>query len=176
MPRRNSNARKPRERKRPKSPKKTARQVALQLGFSSGFEHEEEKRLQSVGISDTRYEAVTITWLDMQVRTYRPDFVLPNNIIIETKGRLLVSDRRKHLRIKEQHPDLDIRFVFYKKNSTLPIYTGSKTSYGQWCTKNGILYADGSTPAEWIAEPEKAYVPKLIKLNTKEESLVNESL
>ena len=33
--------------------------------------------------------------------TYTPDFVLPNGVIIETKGRFVAADRRKHLEIKK---------------------------------------------------------------------------
>ena len=34
-------------------------------------------------------------------RTYTPDFVLPNGIVVETKGRFTLEDRKKH-RIQEQ--------------------------------------------------------------------------
>jgi|DEB0MinimDraft_3_1074331.scaffolds.fasta_scaffold03414_7 hypothetical protein len=172
MPRRNANARTPRAKRKP--PKKlTTRQVALRKGYSSGFEFTEATRLKALGVTDSRYEAVTITWLDMQVRTYRPDFVLPNNIIVETKGRFTAIDRRKHKRIKEQHPELDIRFVFSNSNSKL--YKGAKSSYGDWCDKNGFPFANETIPEEWLAEPDKPTVPKLIPLSEKEEKLVNEN-
>ena len=50
------------------------------------------------------YEGMKIEWEDLAYRMYTPDFVLPNGIIIETKGRFTVADRRKHLLIKKQHP------------------------------------------------------------------------
>ena len=43
---------------------------------------------------------------------YIPDFVLDNGIIIETKGLFTSEDRRKHIEVQKQHPELDIRFVF----------------------------------------------------------------
>jgi hypothetical protein len=58
---------------------------------------------------------------------YCPDFRLPNGIYIETKGRFETADRKKHLLIKEQHPELDIRFVFTRSKST--ISKTSKTTY-----------------------------------------------
>ena len=48
-------------------------------------------------------------------------------IIIETKGRFVTADRQKMLLVKEQYPDLDIRFVFSNPNSR--ISKKSKTTY-----------------------------------------------
>ena len=48
-----------------------------------------------------------------KIKTYTPDFYMPEfDLFVETKGFFNVSDRVKHLLIKEQHPDIDIRFVF----------------------------------------------------------------
>jgi hypothetical protein len=91
-----------------------------------------------------------IKWQDLRHRTYTPDFVLDNGIIIETKGRFIPSDRSKHLRIREQHPDLDIRFVFSNPNARL--YKGSKSTYASWCEKYGFKYAKEKIPVEWIKE------------------------
>lgn len=61
-------------------------------------------------------------------RTYTPDFYLPErNIYIEAKGHLDKGDRVKMQLIKQQHPSLDIRFVFLR--ATNKIYRGSKTTY-----------------------------------------------
>ena len=43
---------------------------------------------------------------------YKPDFVLPNGVIVETKGFFPPDQRRKMLCVKAQHPDLDIRMCF----------------------------------------------------------------
>ena len=61
-----------------------------------------------------------------EIRTYTPDFELPNGIIIESKGRFVAADRKKHLLVQKQHPELDIRFVF--SNSKAKISKGSKTT------------------------------------------------
>jgi len=94
-----------------------------------------------------------IEWEELNYRTYTPDFLLPNGIIVETKGRFTAEDRKKHLEIQKQHPTLDIRFVF--TNSRAKIRKGSKTSYADWCSKNGFLYADKDVPQEWLDERKK---------------------
>ena len=63
-------------------------------------------------------------------RTYTPDFVLPNGIILETKGQFISDDRRKHKLIKQQHPDLDIRFVFTNSKSKLSRGQRQPTAFG----------------------------------------------
>lgn len=123
--------------------------AALKAGYRSGFEDDVAQELRSKGIKFT-YEKEKIKWVDMKVRTYTPDFVLSNGIIVETKGRFVASDRRKHKEIQKQFPDLDIRFVF--QNSRAKLYKGAKSSYGDWCNKYGFKYADKSIPDDWLIE------------------------
>ena len=52
-----------------------------------------------------RYEDLKIDWKDLRYRTYTPDFVLDNGIIVETKGIFDSEDRRKHIAVREQHPE-----------------------------------------------------------------------
>jgi hypothetical protein len=122
---------------------------AIKHGYRSGLEETIAKDLREAGISFL-YEDKKITYQVNQVRTYTPDFILPNGIIIETKGRFVVDDRMKHLMIREQYPHLDLRFVF--SNSRNKIRKGSKTTYGDWCTKHGFLYADKRIPDEWLKQ------------------------
>jgi len=117
--------------------------------YRSGLEDRNAAYLRSLGIPVV-YEELKIKWLDSMVRTYTPDFELPNGIIIETKGRFTGADRRKHKEVKKQYPDLDLRFVF--SNSRAKLYKGAKSSYGQWCDKHGFLYADKVIPPQWIEE------------------------
>lgn len=123
--------------------------AALKAGYRSGFEDDVAKELKAKGVEFT-YEKEKIKWVDLKVRTYTPDFVLGNGIIIETKGRFVANDRRKHKEIKKQFPDLDIRFVFY--NSRSKLYKGAKSSYADWCDKYGFTYADKSIPDAWLQE------------------------
>lgn len=123
----------------------------IQAGYRSGLEEDTAAYLKKKKVKFT-YEKEKIKWVDLKVRTYTPDFVLANGIIIETKGRFISVDRRKHKEIKKQFPELDIRFVF--DNSRAKLYKGAKSSYGDWCKKHGFKYADKVIPDEWLEETE----------------------
>ena len=124
------------------------RWVARKNGFKSGLEETISKQIESNGIP-SKYETETVPYVIPESNhIYRPDFLLPNGIYIETKGRLVASDRKKHVLIKKQHPELDIRFVF--SNSRNKIVKKSKTTYAMWCEKNGFQYADQTIPDEWF--------------------------
>ena len=112
-----------------------------------------------------KYEAIKIEWEDLAYRTYTPDFVLPNNIIIEVKGRFITQDRRKHREIKRQHPHLDIRFVF--ENSKRKLYKGAKTTYKEWCERYGFLYYDRIIPESWLKEKKQPKLKKFIAFTEK---------
>ena len=109
-----------------------------------------------------RYEDLKIEWKDLRYRTYTPDFILDNGIIVETKGIFDNEDRRKHLAVREQHPELDIRLVF--SNARAKLYKGSKTTYAMWCEKNNFLYSHRVIPPDWLEEKGKAVKTKRIKL------------
>lgn len=122
--------------------------------YRSGLEKTNDEYLKSLGVA-SNYEAYEIEYtVPASTHRYTPDFVLPNGIIIETKGVWDAEDRRKHLLIKEQHPQLDIRFVFNRSKS--PLYKGSKTTYGTYCEQHCIKYADKLIPTEWIKEEPKS--------------------
>jgi len=126
------------------------RAVALKHGFRSGLEEDVAKMLTEAGIPFT-YEETKIKYIKpASEHQYTPDFVLDNGIIVETKGRFLIADRKKHMLIKRQQPHLDIRFVF--SNSKQKLNKGSYTTYAQWCVKNGFMYADKMIPDDWIKE------------------------
>jgi len=122
--------------------------TAKKLGFRSGLEDKISKQLTEAGVA-YEYETTKIQYVVPEsVHKYTPDFVLPNGVIVETKGRFTLPDRKKHLLIQKQRPDLDIRFVF--SNSKTKISKGSKTSYADWCNKNDFIYADKEIPEEWL--------------------------
>lgn len=132
--------------------KSKIRQQAIKHGYRSGLENTVLDSLKSRKCN-AQYECMKVEWEELNYRTYTPDFLLPNGIIVETKGRFTAEDRKKHLEIQKQHPTLDIRFVF--TNSKAKIRKGSKTSYADWCTKNNFLYADKDVPQEWLDERKK---------------------
>jgi hypothetical protein len=122
--------------------------VAAKYGFRSGLEMDIDASLKNQGI-DGEYEQHIIEFIKPETKhKYHPDFKLPNGIFVETKGRFLVDDRKKHILIKKQHPELDIRFLF--QNSKTKISKGSKTTYADWCEKHGFQYADKIIPEDWL--------------------------
>jgi hypothetical protein len=131
--------------------KTNSKWVARKYGFKSGLEENISQQIEGKGIV-VQYESEKIPYIiPASEHTYNPDFRLPNGIIVETKGRFVAADRKKHQLVKQQHPDLDIRFVF--SNSKNKISKNSKTTYGMWCEKNGYKYADKEIPEEWFLEP-----------------------
>ena len=127
-----------------------ARANAIKHGYRSGFEHKVADQLTEAKIK-YKYENTVINYIKPETNhTYTIDFTLPNGILVETKGRWVLEDRKKHLLIKEQHPELDIRIVF--QNSNGKIRKGSKTTYANFCDKNGIIWADKEIPKSWYTE------------------------
>ena len=125
------------------------RRHAIKNGYRSGLEDDIAKDLKDRGV-EFEYEKLKVRWQLLENKTYTPDFKLPNGIIIESKGRFVQADRKKHLIIQDQHPFLDIRFVF--SNSKAKLYKGAKSTYGDWCNKHGFLYADKRIPEEWLVQ------------------------
>ncbi len=131
--------------------KNNSKWVAKKYGFKSGLEENVSNQIANRGIS-VQYESEEVSYvIPASEHTYHPDFRLPNDIRVETKGRFVLADRKKHLLVKQQHPELDIRFVF--TNSKNKISKKSKTTYAMWCEKNGFKYADKEIPNEWFLEP-----------------------
>lgn len=129
--------------------KSSARITALKKGFRSGLEETLAAEIERVTGAPADYESTTISYLKPERRSkYTPDFKLPSGVIVESKGRFTVQDRQKHLLIKAQHPDKDIRFVFSNPNTK--IAKGSDTSYADWCDKHGFLYSKKSIPLDWF--------------------------
>jgi len=127
-----------------------ARNVGLALGFRSGLEATVAAQIKAA-VGSVEYEKEIIHYVKPERQAkYHPDFKLPNKIIIETKGRFVTADRQKHLLIQEQHPKLDIRFVFSNPNAR--ISKTSQTTYAMWCDKHGFKFAKQLIPAAWFKE------------------------
>ena len=133
--------------------------AARKKGYRSGLELRIAQSLDNSGFV-YQYEKLKIEWEDLAYRTYTPDFVLANNIIIETKGLFTSADRRKHVEIKKQHPELDIRFVF--ENSRRKLYKGDKNTYAKWCIQKGFRYYDRIIPEDWLTEPPNPAIAKFV--------------
>lgn len=143
---------KSRTTRRTKTKTTTSSDPGLEHGFRSGLEEKVASELADKGIA-VLYEdpeSVIRYVKPEEPSRYTPDFVLPNGIIVETKGRFVSADRKKHKLIKAQHPDKDIRFVF--SNSKQRISKTSTTTYAMWCEQYGFKYSDRSIPDEWLVE------------------------
>ena len=125
---------------------------ARKYGYRSGLEKKLADELKALKVKFS-YESLKIEWEDLAYRTYTPDFILNNGIIIESKGMFTASDRRKHIAIKRQHPKLDIRFIF--ENSRRKLRKGAKSTYGEWCYKYSFPYSNRVVPEEWLKEKGK---------------------
>jgi hypothetical protein len=76
-------------------------------------------------------------------RFYLPDFVVSTTrglLYIEAKGHLRREDKAKLAAVKKQHPEKDIRIVFYNKNK----------QYIRWAEKIGMKWAIDKIPEEWL--------------------------
>jgi hypothetical protein len=137
----------------------TQKQVGRKYGFRSGLEERTAAALAQVGVEYT-FEEQKVSYVKPERKSkYTPDFIITTRpdgtprdrpLIVETKGRFLTDDRQKHLHIRDQHPDLDIRFVFSNPNQR--ISKTSKTTYAAWCEQHGFQYAKEHIPQEWLEE------------------------
>lgn len=74
---------------------------------------------------------------------YIPDFIIDTptgTLYIETKGYFRPEAKRKLVAVKRQHPELDIRILFYSLNK----------KYVKWSEKYGFRWAVGKIPKEWL--------------------------
>ena len=121
--------------------------MKLSHGFRSRFEFEFAQYLAKNKIK-YKYEKDKFRYI-VPIKSYKPDFYLVEyGFYLELKGNLDVTDRVKHLLVKEQNESLDVRFIF--PNSKKKIYKGSKTTYANWCDRHGFLYADNRIPNIWL--------------------------
>ncbi len=114
-------------------------------GFRSGFESRVAADLTKNGVyweyEQHKYNLVI-------PRSYTPDFVLSNGVVLEVKGYFDAEDRRLIKLFKEQHGDVDIRMVLQKPHQKLT-KTGSMT-YARWCDKYNVPWCEGpSLPSDW---------------------------
>ncbi len=115
------------------------------MNFRSGLEERLSKHLNKLNVPFL-YECQKFSYTTES--KYTPDFFLPNGVIIEAKGFFKPSDRRKMLAVKQQHPELDIRFIFQRNNT---ITKQSKTTYGSWAEKHGFPWCIfPNIPSHWF--------------------------
>ncbi len=106
---------------------------------------------------DYDYEITKIPYVVPQSdHKYIVDWTIRNGVLIETKGWLEnATERRKYQLIKDQHPEIDIRFVF--ANPQKPC-GGVKMTHAEWATKFGFKYCsinDTEQIVTWIKEKQR---------------------
>ena len=116
--------------------------------FRSDYELQIAKALAEAGVSYD-YEMYKLEYVP-KPKQYLPDFYLPKqDIYIEAKGYFSPTDRTKMRLVIDQNPDADIRMLFLRGNNKLN--RTSKTTYGSWCDRYGIQWAEGiHIPKEWL--------------------------
>ena len=114
--------------------------------FRSKLEKQVGDLLEQIGVV-YEYETHKISYVIQH--NYKPDFILPNGIYLETKGFWDAADRRKILAVVRDNPDIDLRMVFQAPFNK--ISKKSKTTYAQWCEKHGIKWAAAhAIPIDWL--------------------------
>lgn len=115
--------------------------------FRSDYELSVAKHLAENGV-EFEYEKHKLVYYP-KPKTYTPDFYLPKSgIYVEAKGFFSPADRQKMLLVIKDNPSLDIRMLFLRGSNKLN--RTSKTTYGGWCDRHKIQWADGMIPEEWL--------------------------
>jgi hypothetical protein len=115
--------------------------VYYRSGFEAGVAHDLHRR--EIGFE---YEAHKFLYEIPAI--YVVDFSI-GDMHIEAKGYFSPADRRKLLEVKRAHPDLDLRLLFQRANTRLSKARRSMT-YGQWATRHGFPWAEGTVPDHWL--------------------------
>ena len=104
------------------------------------FEKDVEDQLKRSGLK-FEYEHEKVAYI--LACHYIPDFVVETptgKLYIEAKGYLRPEHKRKMCAVKRQHPNLDIRMLFYSANK----------DYIRWAVRNSFRYAIKTIPKEWL--------------------------
>lgn len=141
---------------------KHTKQKSKRAKYRSGLERSIARSLHRRGVKfDYETEKIPYT-VPAIVKNYIADFILNTKtgkkIYVEGKGIWDAVDRKKHLLIRQQCPDIDIRFVF--SNSKNKISKNSSVTYADICNGlgrgeyKGVVwkFADKKIPEEWINE------------------------
>ncbi len=157
---------------------------ARRLGYRSGLEVKVSEQLEKVGVTfeyesevcklkyyttvsnggllDRLGEVIPLAKSSkiIQYHNYLCDFALTKEngsiMFVETKGRFTGKDRVKHIALKKLYPDIDLRILFQQDGKV-----SNKTTYSQWCEKQGIDYyclsyaekkKGNYVPDEWLEE------------------------
>ena len=114
--------------------------------YRSGLEEQVANLLDGLGVT-YEYESTRVPYTIQH--HYCPDFILPNHVLLETKGYWDAADRRKIKAVEKDNPELDLRMVFQAPFNK--ISKKSKTTYAMWCDKHDIPWTSfHNIPIEWL--------------------------
>lgn len=85
---------------------------------------------------------------------YIADFTLPLGVVVECKGYMDAHDRRLLVAIKAKYPNEDIRLLFQRAKNKINSKSKRGLTYGQWATKHGFMWAEGTIPESWVLARE----------------------
>lgn len=108
--------------------------------YRNKFERDIGAQLERAGTS-FKYEKVKLPYV--LACTYIPDFIIDTptgKVYIEAKGYFRPEHKVKMKAVKKQHPEIDLRILFYAPN---------KVNI-RWAEKNGFRYAISTIPKEWL--------------------------
>lgn len=104
------------------------------------------------------YEVTKIPYtIPESKHTYTVDWTLLNGMLLETKGYLSDhQERYKYVLLQQQHPDLDLRFVFDNPNK---LCGGTKMTHAKWAEKYNFKWCgikDVEQIHSWVKERDEA--------------------
>lgn len=114
--------------------------MKLKVPTRNKFENKVYQELKRSGLP-FKYESKRIPYV--LARHYIPDFIIetPTGLLyVECKGYFRPEHKAKMVAVKKQHPELDIRILFYSPSK----------KYARWAEKNGFRYAFYTIPEEWL--------------------------
>lgn len=103
---------------------------------------------------DYDYEVTKISYIVPESKhVYTVDWTIKRKLLIETKGYLSDhQERNKYVLLKQQYPELDLRFVFDNPNK---LCGGTKYTHAKWAEKHNFPYCsirDIDVIQKWIEE------------------------
>ena len=119
----------------------------------SKLEDRFETLLRSLNVP-FNYEVTKISYTVPESKhTYTVDWTVNDKMLLETKGYLSDhTERNKYILIKQQYPNIDLRFIFENPNK---LCGGMKQTHAEWATKHGFKYCsikDYETIERWVNE------------------------
>lgn len=131
------------------------KKLKLKIKYRNRFEQDVASNLVVSGLI-TEYEMEKLHYT--VEADYVPDFRIKTpsgqNFLLETKGNGRSFDahtRRKMIAVRDQHPEEDIRILFYSDGKIGPKRKdGTSMRQSDWATRHGFKFAIRTLPESWL--------------------------